>query len=600
MCNSSLFIFNVFPRRPDDRRPMPYQHHSFDIDQQSRWSPKRQRHYDHHSRDLLSDADRRQTRTPERRLRSRSPQFQELASYFAGGESRQYDSYSQLHRRSSPQQRLSPSPRRRPSPSPRRYSPSPKRKSSLSPGRRHNFSPTQYRLASPCGRRSRSPTRRVPAHYSHRSSSPPPRPRRRSSSDSSDNRSGSRRSSSKGRREARRSGSRLGPADDLLLAMYSGNASDEDRNRGYLLPSLNVSSSLSKKQRPSIRYSDQEVVGRAFISPSVTGDEHALSAFTQAYKNSSPPPKRYSVSEPMDDEERFLYGDAPPAQHVSVKSESRPQHAPHENRTISSTENNEANQDQTKASQVTPGGFDTKALKNVLKAIGFDFELSAQSLEKAAKGVSKPINKEPAHCPSVKDADHHVSPQVIPPPKPSSNQQTAPLPPLQQLPNLGAYQPGQPVALPFYGSGYQIAGPPQVQATPQYIARPVLPGQQASGGVYIYQPRPSGPPQLVYQQPPAAFQAPTHNEKVPVRPNLKVVQTASQEIAKPTTSAQSETSNSESEKRARQKRLNYLEQELSKLKKQQADLVKKKQKQMGGEKELQKNSLLQVIKTNPA
>ena len=236
---------------------------------------------------------------------------------------------------------------------------------------------------------------------------------------------------------------------------------------------------------------------------------------------------------------------------------------------------------------VTPGGFDTNALKNVLKAIGFDFELSAQSVQNAvsSKDSAKTTAKPPEEKKSYKKADTAKNIN----------------------PSASSATPGEVVfqnPFPHQAMGVSPA---------QYIPQNLISGQDpnflynqaalqysASMGVpatlsqqMLYQ---TGLPQntvLPFMQAPIPV-------NVPDRPNLKVINTE----VKPDDSQQDTTKVSKAkslkalaaEKKVRKKRLDYLEVELKNLKKKQAELVRKKKKQMNAtdREQIRENTMLQV------
>ena len=289
--------------------------------------------------------------------------------------------------------------------------------------------------------------------------------------------------------------------------------------------------------------------------------------------------ERKSNKVAADDEEAYLYGDDSGAtrflketkrDHYSVPAKV-PEPAP-----ITKPAPIE------KKEAVTPGGFDTNALKNVLKAIGFDFELSAQSLQKAA--TAKDSNKADA-LPSQTSKALKKPEEPIIQPQPSVSATPA------DLMNPNAFQHS-------------------VQAG-QYIPQNILAGQdpsfffnQAAALQYANMGIPASVAQQMLYQPGVAqntivpIMQPSGTSlplTVPDRPNLKVVPTISVEDKEKKAMIKSAKA-LEEEKRIRKKRLDYLEIELKNLKKKQAELIRKKKKQMNStdREEMRENTMLQV------
>lgn len=402
--------------------------------------------------------------------------------------------------------------------------------------------------------------------------------------------------------------------------MYSGSKGvpNIERDRSYLHSSLDTNPKQDKRKT----YQGREELAHGYLNASVGQDDHALNTLTEAYGNSPPSKKRYD--EVMDEEDRFLYGDGASEMRVKRRyspdrerrndsrdrmtssnrkrspgpyprmsasnrlSPERPKKPILKTSTKSISPEPKAKESEQDPSNITPGGFDSKALKNVLKAIGFDFELSKQSLEKAAQdhplaGILKA--QEAASKKQKKAKPEKEPPKEAPPVSTPVAQVNTPT----QPPTMPGYQPANPgLPMPVYGTEYQLqAG--QFQGT-QYVAPQVLPAQ-TGGGVYIYQPQVSGPPQLVYQQHPITSDALSMYSNVQpttTSTNLKVITPLKTEAKCDKTA--------EEERRARKQRLKYLEIELDKLKRQQLQLVKKKQRQAGiGDQELlRQNSLLQA------
>ncbi|XP_076801962.1 uncharacterized protein LOC143446274 isoform X2 [Clavelina lepadiformis] len=477
--------------------------------------------------------------------------------------------------------------------------------------RDHVYNPEVHRPSAPIhhrgspplshGRHSRSP-------YRHQAS----RTRHRSGSDSSSNR----RSSSRGRATRRERGmAKLD--DDLLLSIYSrtGDRSDEDRNVGYLHQSLDRIPKRKDEIQNRALYAEKE--SRAYISPALLKDGHALSVLNEAYGATTPPQKLFFPNNAQDEEEQYLYGDSSigstqlskqeenlyrqryqsPPRHDSHHRKSPPGHFERARERHNSSLPREISGKDDKGSSVTPGGFDSNALKNVLKAIGFDFELSAQSFQKAATGNIESKESKPVAA-VTQDAYHDN--RVV---HEKSHSRTPPPDPVYQQP-VPVHQPAQPA--------YQI----QSLQTAQLINPQVIPPSQTTpGGIYVYQPQalPDGnqltfQPQVAVSQAVAGFPGQVATDFMSHvqmnRPNLKVIQTdveqsnentspqGSRRNLVPITAAKS----LENERRARKKRLDYLEVELEKLKKQQSDLLRKKKRQFNqGDKELMKqNTLLQA------
>ena len=232
---------------------------------------------------------------------------------------------------------------------------------------------------------------------------------------------------------------------------------------------------------------------------------------------------------------------------------------------------------------VTPGGFDTNALKNVLKAIGFDFELSAQSLQKSAitDTIKKNATSERKSLSNVSNHDAKKIQSVVEasstPATPQVSEQTQAVfqNPFQQgaqaLISAASYIPsGVDSNFVYNQGGLQI---PTNFAAPQIIYQPglaqsaVMPIVQSSTAVV--------------------------NE----RPNLKVIPTVSiTPLEAKEAASVKPTKTLEQEKRERKKRLDYLEVELKNLKKKQTELSRKKKKQFDtmDQKQMRENSAMQV------
>lgn len=252
-----------------------------------------------------------------------------------------------------------------------------------------------------------------------------------------------------------------------------------------------------------------------------------------------------------------------------------------QNRLLSTTEDKSPPEQEDK-SAVTPGGFDTNALKNVLKAIGFDFELSAQSFQKSANTSKKsPLSDQK---PSLNIADFKME-KTQSPSKPSTT-----------------VVPSQDTRLVFQK-------PPEHAVPTLVSAASYIPS--CVDGNFVYSqgglPFPSNfpAPQIIYQPGlpqttvfPFVQASTTGEYNVHERPNLKVVPTVSMEPLKKDKTATIKSAKSlEQEKKARMKRLDNLEFELKNLKKKQAELSRKKKKQLDSmdHKQLKENSLLQVM-----
>ena len=229
-----------------------------------------------------------------------------------------------------------------------------------------------------------------------------------------------------------------------------------------------------------------------------------------------------------------------------------------------------------KKEAVTPGGFDTNALKNVLKAIGFDFELSAQSLQKAA--IGKDASKTAPPPPKPEPTKPKTEPQPVAPstvPLPQQQSEAVYAHPFQQALQAGQYL--QPNLLQNQDPAFLF----NQAAALQYQPNMAIPGTVA--------------PQLIYQ-PLSYVQPGTVPVTVPDRPNLKVIPTVSMDEKTKKATIKSAKTLAE-EKKARKKRLDYLEVELKSLKKKQAELTRKKKKQLNStdQEQMRENSMLQVL-----
>nr|XP_026692025.1 zinc finger protein isoform X1 [Ciona intestinalis]XP_026692026.1 zinc finger protein isoform X1 [Ciona intestinalis]XP_026692027.1 zinc finger protein isoform X1 [Ciona intestinalis] len=447
--------------------------------------------------------------------------------------------------------------------SPRHRSPGHHPLDRMSPPRRNYDRDMHHTSPSPQRRRNEIyPEERSPSYHSGRSSSrkaSPPRHSQRSRSSSSPDspRGRSRRDNTNWDDRVLPNVPSLREADDLLLAMYSKSEVEE---RPY---------KRSSSERKTNRDGKSESGSKAYINPAIVTDGQKLSAFTQAYAKTSPQKKQYSQQD-IDDEDQFLYGnDVPRRQKKPVPYEHKPEPAPDVKKNLQPCE---------KKPEVTPGGFDTNALKNVLKAIGFDFEMSAQSLNKSGKLVEKVKTDRKTVVETKKETrKRETSPEKPPEPEPQKEVR-------------------KPAAIPVVATSQ-----PLQQTNPNHMY------QQAYNQAIQYQagsftaPQMQGQPMLVYQTPAGLVQVPhvavpAMNQTIkpePPRPNLKVVPMQMMEKKEKHENRKSP-KELEQEKKARKRRLDYLEEELEKLRKQQSDLIKRKRKQKGDHELMSQNTLLQA------
>ena len=111
-----------------------------------------------------------------------------------------------------------------------------------------------------------------------------------------------------------------------------------------------------------------------------------------ANSHGSNSPSRHTSSTPTnlplgsEDEDRFLYGDN--SEETNTQKDVAPKALVNTSQSTFVHESPEPNEKMkmllnSTEKQVTPGGFDSDALKNVFKAIGYDFDLSPQNVQKA-------------------------------------------------------------------------------------------------------------------------------------------------------------------------------------------------------------------------
>ena len=328
-----------------------------------------------------------------------------------------------------------------------------------------------------------------------------------------------------------------------------------------------LGSMYGAKKEPTTRRSDAHARG-------------ALDALRESY-NFEKGERHHSYSNDQklqrvaaDDEEAFLYGEDSGVSRYHKETKPRLPDPPRRKTPEPVITQPQSNKKET----LTPGGFDTNALKNVLKAIGFDFELSAQSLQKAAAG------KAPAKDAIVKPKESDADDLALKPSKPPVSDSPAPSNPLQQALQTGQYVPqniasgGPDSAFIFNQAAMQYSS---TMGIPVTVAQQML-FQQNAGTIVP----------LVQQAQPQ----PELPLTVPDRPNLKVVPTVSLEDKEKKAMINS-AKKLEKEKKARKKRLDYLEIELKNLKKKQAEITqhrKKSELNKSDKRQIYENSLMQV------
>lgn len=329
-------------------------------------------------------------------------------------------------------------------------------------------------------------------------------------------------------------------------------------------------------------YADQEAqkpvdtTGRAILN------ERAGAVSTQGRMNEAI--KHGYVGRDVDDEERFLYGDD------AAEQNTRPPDKPKE----------EPPQSESKDTTVTPGGFDSNALKNVLKAIGFDFEMSAQQIQ-SSMGKSLAKNVETTPTPKKVVAETKVKPK---PPlksalKPTPKATVKPEMPqkIQTIQKIQTLQSGHAVKAKAAENQaqqsqqyFQTYDPYNPIPNPQYNPQPIQATQQVQPVVYqnpaptslgypvaIPDPNNPGGTLLVYQpiNQPAASQQPVYHQ--PEQSASQTLGHGGRIVLPPQRESEAKIA-PEPEKDERQERLNYLQDELEKLKKQQNVLMEKKRK----------------------
>nr|XP_039248101.1 uncharacterized protein LOC120325978 isoform X1 [Styela clava] len=414
-------------------------------------------------------------------------------------------------------------------------------------------------------RSSRSPRRHSPPHHSgRRSSSYGSRKRfkhRSSSSSSSSSRSHSRSlSKSNTNRDF----------NPLHLKAEDNSEEENSNNAGYLHPVLNRGPKEEKRSYPLVASQPTATV----VTNSSTNIA-SLAALSQAYGNS--PPKQSYTQQDIDDEDRFLYGESlgytaeevkaikPPVPTAVQEKKPEPVQVPNEPKI---------------PTKMTPGGFDSNALKNVLKAIGFNFEMSAQQSQ-TAQSTHVPDLTTPTPDPQpIKPVQHRIEkpqqiqtiqggqvarPRLAPQPVQTAQQYYQPYDPYNQAASIPYAPAVAPTIQPSINTslGYPI-----------HVQGPLNP----DGSVLVYQPVSS-----VAQSPQALYQP--HQQIVPPQTSGRVVLPPH----RPDTPAKKTDD-------ARQERLKYLKLELEKLKKQQNELLRKKRREKDGHKDplIKKNNLLQA------
>uniref|UniRef100_H2YZQ6 Uncharacterized protein n=1 Tax=Ciona savignyi TaxID=51511 RepID=H2YZQ6_CIOSA len=205
--------------------------------------------------------------------------------------------------------------------------------------------------------------------------------------------------------------------------------------------------------------------------------------------------------------------------------------------------------------------------------------MSAQSANKTAKDTDlKAKTEKPVETRSVPSHKKASSSQPVESivvgsgesPIPVVPTVVAKVPPYSQSDPTQVYQQAYQQAVQYQAAGFAA---PQVQGQP----------------VYLYQ-TPAGLVQLP-QMAVSSLNQPVKAE--PSRSNLKVIPTtAADKNEKPEKVKSSK--ELESEKKFRKQRLNYLEEELNKLRKQQTDLIQRKRKQKGDHELMNQNTILQA------
>lgn len=305
----------------------------------------------------------------------------------------------------------------------------------------------------------------------------------------------------------------------------------------------------------------------------------------QGYVKSSAK-KGFGVTDELDDDDRFLYGDDVSTTNMNKNQDPVIQKLPVEVVPPKS---------QTTASKVTPGGFDSNALKNVLKAIGFDFEMSAQQSknEEVVESVQVQQKAIPDEPKSSQISAPQPVPAAVPAIQPSIN---APPQPVQY------YQPYNPYTSAEYISQQPFAHIHAVNSGfPMSIQNPANP----PGNFLIYH---SLNTQSSSQQPPVQQiytpQEPRSNLTI-IQPQVPVNAFKEAGVTPRVVLPSKENASTPSiakdgrDRQARKERLKYLENELDKLKKQQNELMRKKRREKDGHKDplIKKNTLLQVSLT---